>query len=183
MHRELGITFVYVTHNQSEALAMADRIVIMKDGRIEQVGTSREIYRTPVSRFVAEFVGANNVLSGVVAARNNDLVTIATPQGDFEIENPPDRSLNLSEPVTFVVSADRVVVDGAPDGSRNLVTGKVVAAEFNGSGALLFLELDHGLEFQVQRPNLRAGEPEIPIGSSLRVSWTPSDAFLLRNQS
>ncbi len=65
LQRELGITFVYVTHSQSEAFAMADRVVIMAKGEIAQIGSARDIYRTPANRFVAEFVGCNNILSGV----------------------------------------------------------------------------------------------------------------------
>ena len=68
LQRELGITFVYVTHSQSEAFAMADRVVIMSKGEIAQIGSSRDIYRTPANRFVAEFVGRNNILSGTVNA-------------------------------------------------------------------------------------------------------------------
>ena len=63
LQKELGITFVYVTHSQSEAFAMSDRVVIMSQGRIEQLGSPKEIYRSPASRFVADFVGANNILS------------------------------------------------------------------------------------------------------------------------
>ena len=66
LQRELGITFVYVTHSQSEAFAMADRVVIMSRGVIEQVGAPQTVYRHPANRFVAEFVGTNNLLSGVV---------------------------------------------------------------------------------------------------------------------
>ena len=68
LQRELGITFVYVTHSQSEAFAMADRIVIMSEGRIVQVGRPREIYRRPENRFVAEFVGRNNILTEAAEA-------------------------------------------------------------------------------------------------------------------
>ena len=72
IHREVGTVFVYVTHDQEEALALADRIAVMRDGRIEQVGTPREIYRRPRSRFVADFIGESNFISladGVVMVR------------------------------------------------------------------------------------------------------------------
>ena len=68
LQRELGITFVYVTHSQSEAFAMADRVVIMGNGEIAQIGAPKDIYRAPANRFVAEFVGRNNILTGEVAA-------------------------------------------------------------------------------------------------------------------
>ena len=68
LQKQLGITFVYVTHSQSEAFAMADRVVIMSRGVVEQVGAPREVYRNPANRFVAEFVGTNNIISGSVDA-------------------------------------------------------------------------------------------------------------------
>ena len=68
IQREVGITFVYVTHDQSEALTMSDRLVVMRDGRIEQLGTPRELYEQPLTRFVAGFIGTSNILRGTVGA-------------------------------------------------------------------------------------------------------------------
>ena len=82
LQRELGITFVYVTHSQSEAFAMADRVVIMSKGEIAQIGSARDIYRTPASRFVAEFVGRNNIFAGTVNAAGN----VETPAGTFTLD-------------------------------------------------------------------------------------------------
>src|SRR3546814_4269782 len=86
LQRELGITFVYVTHSQSEAFSMADRVVIMSRGKIEQIGDPQEIYRAPRTKFVAEFLGSSNIFSGRVAALADGLVEIATPAGDFRSE-------------------------------------------------------------------------------------------------
>lgn len=183
LHRELGITFIYVTHNQSEALAMADRVVIMNDGQIQQVGTPHEVYRTPQNRFVAEFVGANNVLSGVVSAFTNGRVTVATPEGDFEVEVPADRRLELGAHVTFVIGADKIAIGSGPAEGRNVVEGRVVAVEFTGSVALLFIELAQGFEFRAQKPSSLIEETETAIGSNLRLSWTERDAYLLPGQN
>ena len=84
LQAELGITFFYVTHSQSEAFAMADRVVIMNNGQIAQVGTPRDIYRTPANRFVAEFIGRNNLLAGTTANTSNNVVTLSTPLGEFD---------------------------------------------------------------------------------------------------
>jgi len=83
LQKELGITFVYVTHRQSEAFAMSDRVVIMNQGRIEQIDSAKGIYRNPATRFVAEFVGANNILSGTVIAADR-LIEVDTPAGRFK---------------------------------------------------------------------------------------------------
>ena len=84
LQRELGITFVYVTHSQSEAFSMADRVVIMSRGRIEQIGNPQEIYRAPRTKFVAEFLGSSNIFAGSVSHANGQSVKIATPAGEFE---------------------------------------------------------------------------------------------------
>ena len=76
LQRELGITFVYVTHSQSEAFAMADRVVIMSRGHISQIGSPKDIYRAPANRFVAEFVGRNNIISGAVTKTAAKMVTM-----------------------------------------------------------------------------------------------------------
>ena len=75
MQRRLGVTTVMVTHDQEEALTMADRIVIMRDGRIEQVGAPAEVYQRPVSRFVAGFLGASNFLRGRVVGHSNGTIS------------------------------------------------------------------------------------------------------------
>ena len=182
LHHELGITFVYVTHNQSEALAMADRVVVMNDGQIQQVGTPHDVYRTPQNRFIAEFVGANNVFSGVVSAVTDDRITVATPEGDFEVEVPADRVLKIGDHATFVIGADKVAIVGASEAGGNVVEGRVVAAEFTGSVVLLFVELKQGFEFQVQKPSSQADQTETAIGSTLRLSWIGQDAYLLPSQ-
>ena len=70
IQREVGITFVYVTHDQSEALTMSDRLAVMRDGRIEQLGPPRELYEQPATRFVAGFIGTSNIVHGTVEAVN-----------------------------------------------------------------------------------------------------------------
>ena len=86
LQRELGITFVYVTQSQSEAFAMADRVVIMSRGRIAQVGSPKDIYRAPANRFVAEFVGRNNIISGTVSKTTAKTVTIDGSLGSFTVQ-------------------------------------------------------------------------------------------------
>ena len=85
LQRELGITFVYVTHSQSEAFAMADRVAIMSDGKIAQIGVPRDIYREPANRFVAEFVGRNNIISGRVLGVDTQTVQVETSIGQFTV--------------------------------------------------------------------------------------------------
>ena len=83
LQKKLGITFIYVTHAQDEALTMSDRIIIFKDGHIEQVGTPQDIYHRPSSLFVADFIGDSNIFSGVVVKKTPNYVTLCLKQHDF----------------------------------------------------------------------------------------------------
>ena len=122
LQRELGITFVYVTHSQSEAFAMADRIVIMSQGRIVQVGQPREVYRVPANRFVAEFVGRNNILSGI--SRGD---AIETALGIFPTASLPA----AGKPATLVVAADLVRISLTP--SEGAIPCALISEEFVGA--------------------------------------------------
>lgn len=84
LQRELGITSVYVTHDQVEALSMSSRIAVMNGGRVEQIGTPREVYEQPATRFVADFIGSTNLLTGnIVASGDGDHWKVSTPAGDL----------------------------------------------------------------------------------------------------
>ena len=111
LQRALGITFVYVTHNQSEAFAMADRVVIMNAGRIQQVGSSMDVYRAPKTRFVAEFVGTNNIVDGTIASASRSILSVETGLGRLVSTNPTGAEVVKGSPVHLVVSADLVSVN------------------------------------------------------------------------
>ena len=164
LQRELGITFVHVTHSQSEALAMADRIVIMSEGRVVQIGRPREIYRTPGSRFVAEFVGRNNILSGI--SRGD---AIETALGTFPAAGLPA----AGKPATLVIAADLVEISQAPrDGA---IPCSLISEEFVGATVTLFLEAADGTELKVQVPERALGELNQHAGGQYHLSW-PADA-------
>ncbi len=114
LQRELGITFVYVTHSQSEAFAMADRVVIMGDGDIAQIGPPREVYRAPANRFVAEFVGRNNIFQGEITGTKTDtggaFATMEGPAGSLAV---PASGAAPGAAVSIAVAADRLRVTGA----------------------------------------------------------------------
>jgi iron(III) transport system ATP-binding protein len=93
LQRELGITSIYVTHDQLEALALSSRVAVMSEGRIEQLGRPREIYENPRSRFVAEFIGTSNFINGVVADRRGDCFTVETSEGRLKVDGAADVAL------------------------------------------------------------------------------------------
>lgn len=165
LQKELGITFVYVTHSQSEAFAMADRVVIMSDGLIEQVGSAREIYRAPASRFVAEFVGRNNIVSGAVKGDQ-----IETALGAFPVAAPDG-------PAAMVISADLVSASRTP--SETSVEATLISEEFVGSIVTLFLEASDGSEFKVQVQERALADLDLSSGGMLHLSWDPAAAHIL----
>ena len=162
LQRELGITFVYVTHSQSEAFAMADRVVIMSQGRIAQTGSSREIYRAPSSRFVAEFVGRNNILSGTSTGDG-----VATPYGNFSAPQAPPEGTNVS----MVIAADLVQI--ARESTPGAIPCQLISEEFVGAMVTLFLEAADGTELKVQVPERQLGDLDLHAGGQFHLHWPP----------
>ena len=140
LQKELGITFIYVTHSQSEAFAMTDRIVIMSEGKIEQNAAAQEIYRRPANRFVAEFVGSNNILDGKIGAIDNDALMIDTNLGPVSANLPSKRRLKVGDAVELVVSADMISLSAQAQGDVNEFPCTLVSEEFVGSIIGLLVE-------------------------------------------
>jgi len=159
---ELGVTTVYVTHDQAEALAVSDRLAVLSAGSVRGVGEPRALYRRPPDRFVAEFLGENNVFEGTATAVDGEGVTV---DGRFEIAaaDPPARG---SE-VVFCVRPDAL----DPGTERNRIRGRVVDGEFRGETTRVRLEYDGG--------RLVVSLPEPPDSSSLAVGFAPGDARLV----
>ena len=178
LQKELGITFVYVTHSQSEAFAMADRVVIMSQGEIAQVGSPKDIYRAPANRFVAEFVGRNNILAGTVTSQGDETVSVSTPSGEF-IAAAPRVQRAKGSALTFAVSADLVSVSAEKPDADNTVRCTLISEEFIGSVVTLFLESADGHEFKVQMQERDLIELDLSSGGQIWLSWLPENAHVL----
>ncbi|MCG8434258.1 MAG: ABC transporter ATP-binding protein [Gammaproteobacteria bacterium] len=179
LQRELGITFVYVTHSQSEAFAMADRIVIMSDGIIEQIGPPRDIYRAPASRFVAEFVGRNNILSGTVASVKSSRVSVETPAGKVVVTKPKDREIKTGDPLSIVIAADLVGLSHEKPKADNAVACDLISEEFVGSVVTLYLETPEGIEFKAQAQQRTLDDIDARPGARLWLNWASDQAHIL----
>lgn len=135
LQRQLGITTVMVTHDQAEALAMADRIVVMDKGYIAQVGTPHSIYNSPNSSFVANFIGVMNCLDGIVEAKD------AIRCGNIVL-NAPHNTITEGQPVTIAIRPEDIrVVDEVSSSQTNVAEAEVVSTEFLGSGYRLELSV------------------------------------------
>ena len=141
IHREVGGTFVFVTHDQTEALALANRIAVMNDGRLEQIGTPEEMYLSPASRFVAQFIGEANVLSGV---RHTDTITTTTGL-DFRNEGSDGE-------VILVIRPEHARLTEKPGAGESSLSGLVDEATFFGSHVRYTVLLASGERINVHAP-------------------------------
>jgi spermidine/putrescine transport system ATP-binding protein len=179
LQKELGITFVYVTHSQSEAFAMADRVIIMAQGEIAQIGKAKDIYRAPSNKFVAEFVGRNNIFEGTVSKSTPALVTIDTSLGQFKVPASADRPVKTGDPLSFVVSADLVQLAAKRPTEDNVVECQVISEQFMGTTVTLFLETKDGSELKVQIGQRELEGIDLKGDNKLFASWPASRAHVL----
>ena len=180
LQKELGITFVYVTHRQSEAFAMSDRVVIMNHGRIEQIDSAKGIYRNPATRFVAEFVGANNILTGSVISADG-LIEINTPAGRFKSVNNSDHNWSIGDTTSLVISADLVRLSTSAANDTNEMECRFISEEFVGSIVTVLAETPDGADFRIQLQQRELSELDLKVGATVYVRWDSHDAHLLRD--
>ena len=183
LQQRLGISFIYVTHNQSEAFSMADRIVVMDKGHIDQIGTPKQLCLWPKTRFTAQFVGTNNIIDGKVLEVNGDIAVIECPAGCFFATLSDLTVTRGSWPaprstVTLVIQASKMrrQPTGAPH--ENRVSGLLTDTDFNGAQVTYFVRLPDGSEMRVIVADPFA-QPVIELGTALDLYWSPEDSVVL----
>ena len=178
LQRELGISFIYVTHNQSEAFAMADRVVVMNKGVVEQVGRPAEIYNRPETHFVAEFVGANNIFEGRLSEVAGGAVVVDCSHGAVRIAGHGS-DLERGAAVELVVQADKLRRRQDGDDGRNTIRAVLKGREFTGSQVIYYLETAQGVEIKMvlQEPFTEGEGNE--INSEMELCWAPEDTVIL----
>ena len=167
LQSQLGITFIYVTHDQEEALTMSDRIVLMRQGRVEQIGTPQDLYDRPASRYVADFVGETNLLQGKVVEGGPGPVLLRA--GDQALRGWSDKALVPGSAAWLSVrpEAIQILPDGAPGGGDNVLEGTVAEAVYVGSLVRVHVSLPGDRRVIVHVP---AGTP-VRLGEEARISW------------
>jgi len=182
LQRELGIAFVYVTHSHSEAFAMADRVVIMAKGSVEQCGAPMDVFNRPDSRFVAEFLGNNNIFRANVVAADEVKVQLHTENGEFTsaplISGPPKVGSSLD----LVVRADRISLTTKAGWATNEVACTLVSEEFIGSTINGHLEMAGGKHIVVQLNARDLEEIDLQVGRQFYASWHPEDCHLVASR-
>ena len=178
LQQETGITFIYVTHNQSEALAMANLVAVMNEGKIQQLGSPNQVYRAPANRFVAQFVGMNNLIDGEVADVKGEHCGIRAGSNSFTVPAASKRS--PGDKVTFIISADLVAIANADSPQReNQIAATFRGEEFIGSVVTMFFETEYGAEFKVQQQQRAVQKLALKFGDKVNLSWTADDSFML----
>jgi len=180
LQRELGITFVFVTHDQEEALSMSDRIVVLKDGRIQQLGTPREVYERPANVFTARFVGQTNFFPGRVTSIERERISVDVFGLNRDLSKPPFRvAMNQSLHVLLRPEDIRVL---APDDTEG-VAGHIVERNYKGSTLDSVIELKDGSHVMASE-FFDEDDPafDYSIGERVRVSWVDGWEWLLAEE-
>lgn len=175
--QRLGITFIYVTHDQEEALTMSDRIVVMKGGEIQQIGSAREIYDHPANRFVADFIGETTLIAAVISGIDYaaDVATTETPSGPIKVNLNGRRSPPQGQSCCISIRPEKVRVG---EGADNNFEAVIETVTFRGSVVEYGLRLTQG---QALRASAPAALLKANAGERVTVSWDASDAVLLEN--
>ena len=181
IQREVGITFIFVTHDQGEALTMSDRIAVMSRGRVEQIGTPEEIYSRPASIFVAGFIGSANLLPGTLAGAGTNAPTVVLDSG-IRIAVPASGDAFENDPVTVMLRPERLtaITGAAPDGRS--FDGSIRDVIFQGSEIRLLVDLPDGTEV-VAKVESDDDLPPLEPGTPITLGWAPDAPYMLRGRS
>jgi len=175
IHENLGITVVYVTHDQSEALTMSDRVAVFDDGIIQQLSTPEALYERPENAFVAQFIGENNTLSGVVKAIKGDAATIKLGDGTVT-EALAVKCGDVGNKTTLSIRPERVTVGGKK--TKNSTDAKVLELIYLGDHIRCRMNVHGNEDFIVKVPN-SAGHTHLSVGETTTVSWNKEDCRAL----
>jgi putative spermidine/putrescine transport system ATP-binding protein len=172
IQNEVGITFVYVTHDQDEALTMSDRIAVMDDGRVLQVGSPRDVYEEPESRFVAGFVGVSNLLELPVEKSDGDLLTLRLGPDD-EIAGEHAGGARDGATAIVTIRPERIVLAGERARGDCHVRGKVKESLYAGPTSRFVVELDGGGELMVVQQNATISYEDVEAlrGQAVVLTW------------
>lgn len=177
LQKKLNITFIYVTHDQEEALTMSDRIAVMHDGIIDQLASPTEIYEHPATKFVATFIGETNIYDGCITRIEDGIAAMTLENGAVSVKCPEDFS--LLEYATISVRPEKMKFASSPvDGFE--LEAQVKDYIYVGSVLKCIVSLPNGNELKIER---LAGQDLPPIGSKCYPYWNVEDAVLIHNES
>ncbi len=180
LQKEIGITFIHVTHTQPEALALADLIVVMDEGRIDQAGSAREIFNQPVSGYVAEFMGGWNVFKGAVESSDANEATVVETSGEkFVVAKS---GLSKGSQVGFAIRRDRVHMTRGHDASKNTnaIAGTIHGIEYQGTWVkMTMVRTDTGEHVVANESEEEFFANPVDFGDPVTAYWSAEDSHLL----
>jgi len=184
LQRTLGITFVYVTHDQGEALSLSDRIAVMQDGKVLQIGTPSELYENPNCHFVADFIGHSNFFPGVVVESEGNHVTIKLSDIPASLIAQANEPLQTNAEVTLAVRPERISLSSKnPTESLNQLCGIVEEVMYLGTLLQYTVAISKDLHVIVHQPNFGSQSAErYERDAQVYLSWTPEHSVVLTQQ-
>jgi putative spermidine/putrescine transport system ATP-binding protein len=175
LHRRLGLTFIYVTHDQEEALSMSDRIAVLRDGQLVQQGTPAELYTQPRTRFVADFLGASNFLAGRVSESMKSGFAYTCGSQRFVHQGAPGR---LGAEVVLTLRPEKIELVRDRERPCNTVTGVIGNWSYAGTSYHLQVDTDAAGRLSLSVPAWRHGPPPA-IGATVALGWDPDATVLV----
>ncbi|SHM67657.1 ABC transporter ATP-binding protein [Phytopseudomonas punonensis] len=169
IHQRLGVTVVYVTHDQSEALTMSDRVAVFHQGEIQQIAAPRDLYESPSNTFVAQFIGENNRFAGQLVERNGDNCTVQLARG----EKVQALAVNVGQPgdaVSLSIRPERIRLNNAAEGCDNRFSGRVSEFIYLGDHVRVRLEVCGKTDFFVKQP-IAELDPGLAVGDVIPLGW------------
>ncbi len=169
LHQRLGVTVVYVTHDQGEALTMSDRVAVFHQGEIQQIEPPRNLYEQPRDTFVANFIGENNRLSGQLLSCDGERCVVGLPRGE-KVEALAVNVGQPGEPVTLSIRPERVRLNGASESCVNRFSGRVAEFVYLGDHVRVRLEVCGRDDFFVKQP-IAELDPTLSVGDVVPLGW------------
>ena len=172
IHREIGITMIYVTHDQTEAMTMSDRVAVFSNGKVEQIGSPLEVYNRPVNRFVGEFIGDSNFFAGRLDPSRPGWIELSGI-GPMRIET---QAIAAAGEVELMIRPERLRPSAAGDGADNTFD-MTVDDVINYGDSLLVIGKTHGVPLRARM--VGGAADKLQAGAALKLAWSPADAHVL----
>ena len=178
LQEQVGITFIYVTHDQEEALTMSDRIGVMSQGKLLQLGTAQEVYESPQTRFVSDFIGETNYIQGRVASTRDNYIEVAVDP-DLRMWASGMADVQSGQEVTIAFRPEKISLNTeAPEGHNHL-SGVIAGAIYTGSATSFDIRLPSGSVINAKTQNIGfSGDSTFHMGDEISISW-PIDSTLI----
>ena len=183
LQKQLGITFIYVTHDQEEALAMSDRIAVMSNGRVQQIGTPVEVYERPVNKFVADFIGESNFLEGSLRSISKNEARIFVHSLNAELVGVAiSEELVNGDEVIVCIRPEKIRIVEEDVSDQNTFRGKVANTVYIGADTHVFVDV-HGIKLKVWEQNFISrlnSKPLYAVGQEVRLMLVPENTLVLK---